>query len=67
VVALNGCGEQGPVRLGGRSLIVDPWGEVLAEAGDGPQVLTADLDLAKVAKTRADFPVLADRTIGVDI
>jgi predicted amidohydrolase len=64
VVALNGCGDQGGVTLGGRSLVVDPWGALLAEAGSGPEVLVVDLDLAQVAKTRADFPVLADRKIG---
>jgi predicted amidohydrolase len=64
VVALNGCGDQGGVQLGGRSVVVDPWGAVLAEAGSGPEVLVVDLDLAQVAKTRADFPVLADRKLG---
>ncbi len=64
VVALNGCGDQGGVRLGGRSVLVDPWGAVLAEAGNDEQVLVADLDLAHVAKTRGDFPVLADRRLG---
>jgi predicted amidohydrolase len=64
VVALNGCGEQGGLRLGGRSAVVDPWGVVLVEAGDDEQVLTVDLDLAQVAKVRADFPVLADRRLG---
>ena len=61
LVACNGSGEQGGLRLGGLSVIVDPWGVVLAEAGDGEEVLVVDVDLALVAKTRADFPVLADR------
>ncbi len=65
VVAVNGCGDQGGLRLGGRSVIVDPWGAVLAEAGDDEEVLVADLDLAHVATVRADFPVLADRRVGV--
>jgi predicted amidohydrolase len=63
VVACNGCGQQSGLRLGGRSAMVDPWGKVLAEAGEDEQVLAADLDLALVAKTRADFPVLADRRL----
>ena len=63
VVACNGCGEQAGLRLGGRSAVVDPWGQVLAEAGQTEQVLAVDLDLAIVAKTRADFPVLADRRL----
>lgn len=61
VVACNGSGEQDGLRLGGRSVIVDPWGVVLAEAGEGEEVLAADIDLALVAKTRSEFPVLADR------
>jgi predicted amidohydrolase len=63
VVALNGCGDQGGLALGGRSVVVDPWGNVLAEGGDDEQVLVVDLDLAQVAKVRADFPVLADRRL----
>ena len=64
VVALNGCGDQGGITLGGRSAVIDPWGAVLAEAGDDEQVLTVELDLAQVTKVRADFPVLADRRVG---
>jgi predicted amidohydrolase len=61
VVAVGGCGDQDGVVLGGRSVVVDPWGVVLAEAGETEQVLVADVDPALVRKTRADFPVLADR------
>jgi predicted amidohydrolase len=63
VVACNGSGEQVGLRMGGRSVVVDPWGTVLAEAGEDEQVLAVELDLALVAKTRADFPVLADRRL----
>ena len=43
----------------GHSLIVSPWGEILAEAAeDSPSVLLADLDLADVAKARARIPSL---------
>jgi predicted amidohydrolase len=64
VVAVNACGDQGAVTLGGRSIVVDPWGTVLAEAGQDEQVLRVDIDRALTAKTRADFPVLADRRLG---
>ncbi len=64
VIALNGCGDQGGVTLGGRSAVVDPWGAVLAEGGDDEQVLVVDIDLAQVPKVRADFPVLLDRRLG---
>jgi deaminated glutathione amidase len=43
----------------GRSTIVDPWGRVLAKAEDDqPQVVSADLDLAEVAKARQSIPAL---------
>jgi len=40
----------------GHSLVVDPWGTVLAEAGTGEQVLHAQLDLAQVALARRSIP-----------
>ena len=42
----------------GHSLIIDPWGEVLAEAGIEPGVITATLDLAKVDDVRGKIPSL---------
>ncbi|MEC9344681.1 MAG: carbon-nitrogen hydrolase family protein [Pseudomonadota bacterium] len=44
----------------GHSLIVDPWGEVLADAGEDPGYVTAEIDLAKVAKSRQSVPSLAN-------
>ena len=43
----------------GHSLIVDPWGEVLADAGEGVGIITADLELARVDQVRAAIPALA--------
>jgi predicted amidohydrolase len=63
MVAGNTAGTHAGVRMGGQSLVVDPWGEVVAEAGDGEEVLVVDLDPALVASTRAAFPVLADRRL----
>ena len=40
----------------GHSLVVDPWGQVLAEAGTGEQVLHAQLDLSQVALARQAIP-----------
>jgi len=42
----------------GHSLIVAPWGEILAEAGTEPGVITAGIDLAQVAAARARIPTL---------
>ena len=44
----------------GHSLIVDPWGRILAEAeGDAPGIILAEIDLARVADARARIPTLA--------
>ncbi|MGH9074608.1 MAG: carbon-nitrogen family hydrolase [Acidimicrobiales bacterium] len=65
VAACNTAGTQAGVELGGHSLVVDPWGVVVAEAGDGEEMLAVDVDLARVAAVRAELPVLADRRLAV--
>jgi omega-amidase len=45
----------------GHSLVVDPWGTVLAEAGIGEQVLRAELDLTRVALARQAIPTSLQR------
>jgi predicted amidohydrolase len=53
-------------RTYGHSLIVSPWGEILAEAGDAPGVVLADLDPARSAAARAQIPSLChDRAFGL--
>jgi deaminated glutathione amidase len=53
------CGEHAEGRKTyGHSLIVAPWGEVLADGGDEPGVITADIDPAKVAEARSMIPAL---------
>ena len=66
-VGCNQVGTQEGVELAGHSVVIDPWGQVLAEAGTGEEVLTVDVDLAMVAKTRSDFPVLRDRKLGLPV
>ncbi|WP_069462204.1 carbon-nitrogen family hydrolase [Actinacidiphila rubida] len=65
VLACGTAGTHAGVEQAGHSMAVDPWGEILAEAGPGEQSLTVDLDPARVAATRADFPVLRDRVLGL--
>jgi predicted amidohydrolase len=43
----------------GHSLIVAPWGEILAEAEDGPGFITASIDLARIAEARRAVPSLS--------
>jgi predicted amidohydrolase len=62
VVAANQIGEHVPgMRSGGRSMIVDPWGLVLALAPDDETYVTADLDLDRLRRIRRELPSLANR------
>ena len=69
VIAPNQIGEHVPardadspaLRSGGRSMIVDPWGIVLALAADRECAIVADLDLDAQARVRRELPALANR------
>jgi predicted amidohydrolase len=62
LIAANQIGEHAPgYRSGGRSMIVDPWGVVLAQASDSETFITAELDLDHQAEIRRTLPSLANR------
>ena len=63
LVAAAGCGAGGPGAFAawGHSMIVDPWGRVVAAAGEDEAIIRAELDLDMVARTRSQIPVLANR------
>ncbi len=53
------CGDHaGNRQTYGHALIVDPWGEVLADGGEGPGIIYAEIDPARVAKIRSMMPSL---------
>jgi predicted amidohydrolase len=63
----NGCFVFAPAQWGehaggrrsyGHSLIVDPWGEVLADGGEGTAIVTAQIDPERIAKARGTVPSL---------
>jgi predicted amidohydrolase len=65
VVAPNQVGEAPPHYSSfGRSMIVDPWGVVLATASDGEGFVSAELDLAAQDRVRESLPSLANRQPG---
>ena len=62
VVAANQIGEHAPgLRSGGRSMIVDPWGVVLATAPDTEAVVLADLDFQSQEDVGRRLPALTHR------
>jgi predicted amidohydrolase len=62
VAAAGQVGEPMPGRPSyGRSMIVDPWGTVLAQAPDEETVIVAEVDRARVRDVRASLPSLANR------
>jgi len=67
VLAPAQCGRHSPDRAShGRSLIVDPWGRILAEAGDEPAIVVADCDLDELRRVRDSLPALRERWTGID-
>jgi predicted amidohydrolase len=62
VIAPNQIGAHPPGnRSGGRSMIIDPWGVVLAAAADTETAVTADLDFGLLAEVRERLPALTHR------
>lgn len=57
LIGANGVGVCCDDALAGRSTIVSPWGERIAEAADAEGIVVADLDLAQVTEARRRLPV----------
>ncbi|MFD0713634.1 carbon-nitrogen family hydrolase [Paenibacillus sp. GCM10027626] len=65
VVACNRCGTSGNSVFFGHSMIIDPWGEIIAEAGDSETIIRAEIDLSLVEQVRRKIPVFEDRRPGL--
>nr|WP_255688238.1 carbon-nitrogen family hydrolase [Pontibacillus sp. HN14] len=61
VVACNRVGSDPKNSFGGHSIIVNPWGEVITEAGDQEMILEAELDMSIVEGIRTQIPIFQDR------
>lgn len=61
VVACNRVGKDLNNTFGGHSVVIGPWGEIIAEASTGEEVLYAEIDLNEVEKIRQTIPVFEDR------
>ncbi|NNE90046.1 MAG: carbon-nitrogen family hydrolase [Verrucomicrobiales bacterium] len=60
VVGVNRTGEDPNLDYPGRSIIIDPWGEILADGGGDDGLIRAEIDLETVRGWRDDFPALED-------
>lgn len=63
-IACNEVGRNGSYTLGGNSMVVNPRGDVVALAGEGEEVIYAEVDPAAARAWRTDFPILRDRVMG---
>lgn len=61
LVSANSCGPNLGATFTGHSMAVDPWGVILASAGDEETIVRAELDPALLEDARQRFPALADR------
>ena len=63
LISSNCVGHSRGERFLGHSSVVDPWGVLLASAGDFEAIVRAQIDLELLNQARSDFPALADRVI----
>ena len=57
---MNRCGTDPTLTYNGRSLIVSPKGDILADAGNGESVISAEVNLQELLDYRKELPFLAD-------
>lgn len=65
IIATNAAGKTEDTLFGGHSMVIDPWGKVVVEAGESPQLLTVDIDLQLVQEVRARIPVFKDMRVDI--
>ena len=61
VVGCNRVGISRDTHFCGHSCVIDPWGEVVVEAGEDEGLFTAEIQMDRVDEARAKIPVFADR------
>ena len=61
LVSANSVGWNQGIQFVGHSMITDPWGTILAGAGDTEVIIKSEIDLSELEAARQQFPALADR------
>ena len=57
----NSVGTAGETHCGGHSAVIDPWGEYLAKAGEGEEIITCEADFSVIEGIRSSINVFRDR------
>lgn len=60
VIGVNRCGSDPTLEYDGRSMVIDPHGKIIADAGTKEGIVETELDPSVVKQWRSDFPALAD-------
>ena len=63
LAAAQGGVHPGGRRTWGHSMLIDPWGEIVAQRADGPGVVIGDIDPERIADVRTRLPALSHRTL----
>lgn len=61
LVSSNSCGVLGKTQFVGHSLVVDPWGEIMAGGGDEETIVRTEIDFKRLQSARENFPGLSSR------
>lgn len=61
VLACGQCGQKEAFKAHGHSMVIDPWGRILAKAGDKEEILYAQLSAEILEKTRKQIPCLQNQ------
>jgi omega-amidase len=61
LAACNSCGTAGKTVYGGSSVLLDPWGNIVKEAGDKEEIITGEFDFSVLKEIRSSINVYVDR------
>lgn len=61
LMSSNSVGLNRGIQFVGHSMVIDPWGTILAGAGDTEMIIKSEIDLAELKTARQQFPAWADR------
>lgn len=61
IAAVNRAGTDLQDEFAGGSMIINPWGEIVAQGGHKEQIITAEIDLSKIEEAKSKIDILGDR------